>query len=60
MFFELFKNALRAVVEHYGPSSENYPDVEALVVSGEHDVTVKVKFFIRQLSDHSSYDNLLL
>lgn len=43
MLFELFKNALRAVVEYHGTAADEYPPVEALIVSGKEDVTVKVR-----------------
>jgi pyruvate dehydrogenase kinase 2/3/4 len=42
MFFELFKNALRAVVEHHGSAARSYPPVEALVVLGKEDISIKV------------------
>jgi len=43
MVFELFKNALRAVVEYQGSSATNFPPVEAIVVNGKEDVTIRVR-----------------
>ena len=42
ILFELFKNALRAVMEHHGTAAYSYPPVEVLVVKGDEDVTIKV------------------
>lgn len=42
MVFELFKNAMRAVVEHHGAASEDYPPIEALVALGKEDISIKV------------------
>lgn len=40
MLFELFKNSMRAVVEHH--SDENYPPIQVVVVRGKEDICVKV------------------
>jgi len=42
MVFELFKNSLRAVVEHHGTDALKYPPVEAIVVLGKEDITIRV------------------
>ncbi|XP_050717379.1 pyruvate dehydrogenase (acetyl-transferring) kinase, mitochondrial-like isoform X1 [Eriocheir sinensis] len=42
MLFELFKNAMRAVVEHHGPAADNFPPVEVLLVMGQEDLTIKL------------------
>lgn len=42
MLFELFKNAMRAVVEHHGPDSDKFPPVEVLLVMGQEDLTIKL------------------
>ncbi|UYV60835.1 PDK2 [Cordylochernes scorpioides] len=42
MVFELFKNSMRAVVEHYGTAADVYPSIHALVVRGKEDITIKV------------------
>lgn len=42
MLFELFKNAMRAVVEHHGPAADNFPPLEVLLVMGQEDLTIKV------------------
>lgn len=41
MLFELFKNSMRAVMEHHGASG-NIPPVQCTVVKGREDVCVKV------------------
>lgn len=43
MLFELFKNSMRAVMEHHGPDVDTYPPVEVLVVRGKEDVCIKVR-----------------
>ncbi|KAL5108593.1 Pyruvate dehydrogenase acetyl-transferring kinase mitochondrial [Taenia crassiceps] len=43
ILFELLKNALRAVVERGRKSiSDEYPAIKVLIVSGEHNVTIKL------------------
>jgi pyruvate dehydrogenase kinase 2/3/4 len=42
MVFELFKNSLRAVVEHHGTDATTYPPVEAVVVLGKEDISIRV------------------
>nr|XP_002738854.1 PREDICTED: Pyruvate dehydrogenase (acetyl-transferring) kinase isozyme 2, mitochondrial-like [Saccoglossus kowalevskii] len=42
MLFELFKNAMRAVVEYHGTASLDYPPIQVKVVIGKHDLTIKV------------------
>lgn len=42
MLFELFKNAMRAVVEHHGTAADNYPPIEVLVAKGKEDLTIKM------------------
>ncbi|XP_077257387.1 pyruvate dehydrogenase kinase [Temnothorax americanus] len=41
MLFELFKNSMRAVMEHHG-ESDNYPPLEVLLVRGKEDICVKI------------------
>lgn len=43
MLFELFKNSMRAIMEHHS-SSEEYPAIEVIVSRGEEDICVKVRF----------------
>ncbi|XP_029156781.1 pyruvate dehydrogenase (acetyl-transferring) kinase, mitochondrial-like, partial [Nylanderia fulva] len=38
MLFELFKNSMRAVMEHIGSDSNNYPPLEVLLVRGKEDI----------------------
>ncbi|XP_054280486.1 pyruvate dehydrogenase (acetyl-transferring) kinase, mitochondrial-like [Macrosteles quadrilineatus] len=43
MLFELFKNAMRAVVEHYNKKDDdNYPAIQVTIVHGKEDVCVKM------------------
>ncbi|XP_076048481.1 pyruvate dehydrogenase kinase isoform X2 [Oratosquilla oratoria] len=42
MLFELFKNSMRAVVEHHDDTSEDLPPLEVLLVMGQEDLTVKL------------------
>lgn len=42
MLFELFKNSMRAVMEHHGSDSENFPALEVTVVRGREDICVKM------------------
>ncbi|XP_033220230.1 pyruvate dehydrogenase (acetyl-transferring) kinase, mitochondrial isoform X1 [Belonocnema kinseyi] len=42
MLFELFKNSMRAVMEHHGTDATGYPPVEVTVVRGREDICVKV------------------
>jgi len=42
MLFELFKNSLRAVVEHHGNTCSEYPPIDVLLVKGKEDLTIKV------------------
>jgi hypothetical protein len=57
MLFELFKNSMRAVIEHYGSDAEHHPPIEVTVVKGREDICVKVPLthiilFITALSLH--------
>lgn len=45
ILFELFKNAMRAVIENKStPSSteDDIPDIDVLIARGEHDVTIRI------------------
>ncbi|XP_077299214.1 pyruvate dehydrogenase kinase isoform X3 [Arctopsyche grandis] len=42
MLFELFKNAMRAVVEHHGSNQDALPPIEVTIVKGKEDVCVKM------------------
>lgn len=42
MLFELFKNAMRAVMEHHGEDCDNIPPIEVTVVNGREDISVKL------------------
>ncbi|OXU25735.1 hypothetical protein TSAR_012404 [Trichomalopsis sarcophagae] len=42
MLFELFKNSMRAVMEHRGQDADNYPPLEVTVVRGKEDICVKM------------------
>lgn len=42
MLFELFKNSMRAVIEHHGCNTEHHPPIEVTIVRGREDICVKV------------------
>nr|CAG4642578.1 EOG090X07QN [Evadne anonyx] len=42
ILFELFKNSMRAVVEHHGSAARHYPPIQVLVIRGKEDVTIKI------------------
>ncbi len=45
ILFELFKNAMRAVVE-YHPDADPVPALKILIVKGNEDLTIKVSFVV--------------
>ncbi|CAG0919485.1 unnamed protein product [Notodromas monacha] len=42
IFFELFKNALRAVVEHHGSGASEYPPIDVRISLGKEDLCIKM------------------
>ncbi|XP_019630067.1 PREDICTED: pyruvate dehydrogenase (acetyl-transferring) kinase isozyme 3, mitochondrial-like isoform X1 [Branchiostoma belcheri] len=42
MLFELFKNAMRAIVEYHGTAALDYPKVKCQVSLGKEDLTIKI------------------
>lgn len=42
MLFELFKNSMRAVMEHHGDKINAVPPIKVTIVQGHEDVSVKV------------------
>lgn len=42
ILFELFKNAMRATIEHHGEEALEYPVVKVCIVKSEEDVTIKI------------------
>ena len=45
MAFELYKNAMRAVIETYGPSAKTFPKIQTLVCKGSEDITIRITDF---------------
>lgn len=42
MLFELFKNSMRAIMEHHNSSSENFSPITVTIVKGKEDVCIKM------------------
>lgn len=42
MAFELYKNAMRAVIEHHGEAAKTYPKIKTLVVKGQEDMSIRI------------------
>ena len=42
ILFELFKNALRATIEHHGEQCINLPPIRVLVNKSNNDVTIRI------------------
>ena len=40
--FELFKNAMRAIIECHGEGAKSYPKIETLIVKGKEDITIRI------------------
>jgi pyruvate dehydrogenase kinase 2/3/4 len=45
MAFELYKNAMRATVEHHGQAVREYPKINTLIVKGKEDLTIRITDF---------------
>ena len=45
MAFELYKNAMRAVIEYHGQASKSYPKIKTLVVKGNEDLSIRITDF---------------
>lgn len=45
MLFELFKNSMRAVMEHHGDKIKAVPPIKVAIVQGHEDISVKVCFY---------------
>lgn len=43
--FELYKNAMRAVIEHHGEAAKEYPSIQTLVVKGKEDLSIRITDF---------------
>lgn len=43
--FELYKNAMRAVIEHHGEAATEYPPVKTLIVKGKEDLSIRITDF---------------
>jgi pyruvate dehydrogenase kinase 2/3/4 len=44
--FELTKNSLRAVAEHFADSEEAEPPIRVVISRGDEDITIKVPLFV--------------
>lgn len=40
--FELYKNAMRAVIENYGEAAREYPKIQTLLVKGHEDLSIRI------------------
>jgi pyruvate dehydrogenase kinase 2/3/4 len=40
--FELYKNAMRAVIETRGSGAKSYPKIQTLIVKGPEDLTIRI------------------
>lgn len=40
--FELYKNAMRAVIEHHGEAAKQYPAIQTCVVKGKEDLSIRI------------------
>ena len=45
MAFELYKNAMRAVIEHHGEAAKDYPSIKTVVVKGKEDLSIRITDF---------------
>lgn len=43
--FELYKNAMRAIIEHHGEAAKSYPKIQTLVVKGEENLSIRITDF---------------
>lgn len=53
MLFELFKNSMRAVMEHRGTDADTYPALEVTIAQGKEDICVKVRKYCSNLKEIS-------
>jgi len=40
--FELYKNAMRAVIERHGEAAKSYPKIQTLIVKGKEDLSIRI------------------
>ena len=40
--FELYKNAMRAVIEYHGEAAKTYPKIQTLIVKGKEDLSIRI------------------
>lgn len=45
MAFELYKNAMRAIIEYHGIGAKTYPKIKTLVVKGKEDLSIRITDF---------------
>lgn len=55
MLFELFKNSMRAVMEHHGDKINAVPPIKVDIVQGHEDISVKVCLSIFLLGDFFNF-----
>jgi len=40
--FELYKNAMRAIIEYHGEAAKSYPKIQTLIVKGKEDLSIRI------------------
>ena len=43
--FELYKNAMRAIIECHGEAAKTYPNIQTLIVKGKEDLSIRITDF---------------
>lgn len=50
ILFELFKNAMRAIVELHGDDHDRLPPIKITIVNGKEDITIKVSYMLKSIA----------